>query len=76
LFLIETDGHRPNEGDSLLRKWILILIGRMWDSFPEAFLHAKRGDYIQNVIAFAKVNTLDQNYCSPDPLKIKSVKVF
>lgn len=54
LFLIESDGYGPNQGDSLLRKWLLILIGRMWDDFPEAIFHAHRGGYIENVIAFAK----------------------
>ena len=34
---------------------MLILIGRMWEEFPHAICHAKRGgNYVENVLKFAK----------------------
>ena len=57
------------KGEPLLRKWLLILIGRMWDGYPAAVEHANRGNYIQNILDFVKededpevrVNTIYKN---------------
>ena len=43
-----------SKGEPLLRKWLLILIGRMWDGYPAAVEHANRGNYIQNILDFVK----------------------
>ena len=58
-----------SKGEPLLRKWLLILIGRMWDGYPAAVEHANRGNYIQNILDFVKededpevrVNTIYKN---------------
>lgn len=50
LFLLNDDGYRPNQGDPLLRKWLLILTGRIWEDYPDAFQRAFRGDHVETSI--------------------------
>jgi hypothetical protein len=50
LFLLNDDGYPPNTGDPLLRKWLLILTGRIWEDYPYAFQRAFRGDYVEPII--------------------------
>lgn len=40
--------------DPVLRKWILVLIGRMWDDHQECYKMSERCNYIETVIEFAK----------------------
>ena len=44
----------PHQGDPLFRKWLLILIGRMWDDFEPCFSYCDKANYIEGIIEFAK----------------------
>ena len=53
--------------DPVLRKWLLILIGRMWDDHEECYKLCERCNYIETVIEFAKTD--------PDP-EVRAAAIY
>ena len=53
--------------DALLRKWLLILVGRMWDDHDACYKKAERSNYIETVLEFAKTD--------PDP-EVRAAAIY